>query len=226
MRNNQEYKSASLAALKGNWAPSIVATIVLMAVTYVVMGPYIVVYELTINSIPVNPIVALVSVALYLLAMPLLFMPLNLGYTYAANRLYVEGDNGLIGNMFRDGLGRWFRKVWAVFLMGFFTALWSLLLIIPGIIKFYAYSMTPYILIDNPELSANQAINLSRDMMKGHKFDLFYLQLSFIGWAFLSVFTLGIGLLWLMPYMMTAQAAFYQDVRKEYLANNNSIINN
>ena len=190
MRNNQEYKSASLTALKGNWAPSIVATIVLMAVTYVVMGPYIVVYELTINSIPVNPIVALVSVALYLLAMPLLFMPLNLGYTYAANRLYVEGDNGLIGNMFRDGLGRWFRKVWAVFLMGFFTALWSLLLIIPGIIKFYAYSMTPYILIDNPELSANQAINLSRDMMKGHKFDLFYLQLSFIGWAFLSVFTL------------------------------------
>mgnify|MGYP006955461270 FL=1 len=91
MRNNKEYKNASLAALKGNWAPSIVATIVLMAVTYVVMGPYIVVYELTINSIPVNPIVALVSVALYLLAMPLLFMPLNLGYTYAANRLYVEG---------------------------------------------------------------------------------------------------------------------------------------
>ena len=216
MRNNQEYKNASLAALKGNWAPSIVATIVLMAVTYV--GPYIVVYELTLNSIPVNPIVALVSVALYLLAMPLLFMPLNLGYTYAANRLYVEGDNGLIGNMFRDGLGRWFRKGWTVFLMGFFTSLWSLLLIVPGIIKFYAYSMTPYILIDNPELSANQAINLSRDMMKGHKFDYFWLCLSFIGWIFLGMLTLGIGYFWLIPYMYTTYAAFYQDIKADYEA--------
>ena len=226
MRKNQEYKHASLEVLKGNWAPFIVASIILMAVAYVVTGPYIVVYELTINSIPVNPILALVSVALYLLAMPLVFMPINLGYTYAANRLYVEGDNGLIGNMFRDGFGRWFRKVWAVFLMGFFTFLWSLLLIVPGFIKLYAYSMTPYILIDNPELSANQAINLSRDMMKGHKLDLFCLHISFIGWLFLSLLTLGIGLLWLMPYVMTAQATFYQDLKKEYIANNNSIINN
>ena len=53
-------------------------------------------------------------------------------------------------------------------------------------------------------------------MMKGHKFDLFFLHLSFIGWFFLSIFTLGIGLLWIMPYMLTAQAAFYQDVKKEY----------
>ena len=111
-------------------------------------------------------------------------------------------------------------------LMGIFVFLWTLLLVIPGIIKAFAYALVPYILADKPELSANEAINLSMKMMKGHKFDLFYLQLSFIGWAFVSVFTLGIGLLWLMPYMMTAQAAFYQDVRKEYLANNNSIINN
>ena len=57
---------------------------------------------------------------------------------------------------------------------------------------------------------------LVKKMMKGHKFDMFILHLSFIGWIFLSIFTFGIGLLWLLPYMMTAQAAFYQDVKKEY----------
>lgn len=218
MRKNQEYKNIALASLKGNWASSVVATIVLMAFVYVIFGPFVVAYQFALNHIPVNPVFAIVALATYVLGPTLVFMPLDLGYTYAANRLYVEGDNRLAGNAFRDGFGRWGRNVWGMFLVGFFTFLWSLLLVVPGIVRFYSYSMTPYILIDNPELSANQAINLSRKMMKGHKFDLFFLQLSFIGWIFLSIFTLGIGLLWVVPYMMAAQAAFYQDVRKEYLS--------
>lgn len=222
MRKNQEYKNAALAALKGNWAPFVVATIIMMAFMYVVMGPYIFSYQTSIgmNQIAVSPVFVLVAMAVYLLGMPLLAMPLVLGYGYASNRLIVEGDNRAVGNLFRDSFSRWGRKVWGMFLMTFFTSLWSLLLIVPGLVKYYAYALTPYILIDNPELSANQAINLSMKMMKGHKFDLFFLHLSFIGWIFLSIFTFGIGLLWLMPYMMTAQAAFYQDVRNEYSITN------
>lgn len=216
MRKNQEYKGMALASLKGHWAPAVVASIVYMALGYVILGPYIVTYELTMNQLPVNPVFALVASAVYMLGMPLVFMPFSVGYTYAANRLFVEADSRMTGNAFRDGFGRWGRNVWGMFLVGIFTSLWALLLIVPGIVKFYAYAMTPYILIDNPELSANQAINLSKKMMKGHKFDLFFLQLSFVGWIFLSIFTLGIGLLWVMPYMMTAQAEFYQDVKKEY----------
>jgi uncharacterized membrane protein len=216
MRKNQEYKAMALASLKGNWAPVVVASIVMMAFTYVIYGPYTVISELMMNHITVNPKLALVSLAVYILGIPLVFMPLNLGYTYAANRLFVEGDSRVTGNTFRDAFGCWGRNVWGMFLVGVFTFLWSLLLIVPGIVNFYAYAMTPYILVDNPELSANQAINMSREMMKGHKFDLFFLQLSFIGLIFLSIFTLGIGLLWVMPYMMTAQAAFYQDIKKEY----------
>lgn len=218
MKTNQEYKNAALAALKGNWAPFVVAMIVMMAFLYVIMGPYIVAYQasLDMNTFAISPVFALVAVGVYVLGMPLLAMPLSLGYAYASNRLLVEGDNRAVGNLFRDGFCRWGRNVWGMFLMTLFTSLWSLLLIVPGLIKYYAYALTPYILIDNPELSANQAINLSQEMMKGHKFDLFFLHLSFIGWIFLSIFTLGIGLLWLMPYMMTAQAAFYQDVKKEY----------
>ena len=216
MRKNQEYKGMALASLKGNWAPFVVASIVLMAFAYVIYGPYTVVSELMMNHITVNPILALVSLAIYILGIPLVFKPLDLGYAYAANRLYVEGDNRLTGSIFRDGFGRWGRNVWGMFLVGLFTFLWSLLLIVPGIVKYYSYSMTPYILIDNPELSSFQAIYMLKEMMQGHKFDLFFLLLCFFGWFFLSVFTLGIGLLWLMPYMMTAQAAFYQDIKKEH----------
>ena len=78
--------------------------------------------------------------------------------------------------------------------------------------------MTWFILEDEPELSPNKAIELSMAMMKGHKFDLFYLYLSFIGWGILSLFTLGIGLLWLTPYMYTSVAAFYQDVKADFMA--------
>lgn len=216
MKTNQEYKNLALASLKGNWAPFVVASIVFMAIAYVIIGPYTVAAELMTSGIHVNPIFAIISLAVYLLGIPLVLSPLSLGYTYASNRLFVEGDNRLTKNSFKDGFGRWGRNVWGMFLVGLFATLWSFLLIVPGIIKFYAYAMTPYILIDNPELSANQAINLSKKMMKGHKFDLFVLHLSFIGWFFLSIFTLGIGLLWVTPYMMTAQAAFYQDLKREY----------
>ena len=218
MKTNQEYKNAALAALKGNWAPFVVAVIIMMAFMYVIMGPYLFVYQVSLgmNQIVISPAFAFAAVAVYILGMPLLTMPLTLGFGYASNRLLVEGDNRAVGNLFRDSFGRWGRKVWGMFLMNFFVSLWSFLRIIPGFIKYYAYALTPYILIDNPELSANQAINLSQKMMKGHKFDMFILHLSFIGWIFLSIFTFGIGLLWLLPYMMTAQAAFYQDVKKEY----------
>lgn len=221
MKTNQEYKNAALAALKGNWAPSVIATIVLMAFTYLIIGPYVVMYMLNLNGMTSgSPGLNLGVYALYILGFTFVFSPLNVGYTYAFNSLYMEGDNAVTGNTFRFGFRRWGRNVWGMFLVGFFTSLWSLLLIVPGIIKFYAYAMTPYILIDNPELSANQAINLSCKMMKGHKFDLFFLQLSFIGWGILSVFTGGIGLLWLMPYMMGAQAAFYQDIKQNFSQTN------
>ena len=221
MKTNQEYKNAALAALKGNWAPSVIATIVLMAFTYLIIGPYVVMYMLNLNGMTPGSAGLILGVyALYIFGFTFVFSPLNIGYTNAFNSLYMEGDNALTGNTFRFGFRRWGRNIWGMFLVGFFTSLWSLLLIVPGIIKFYAYAMTPYILIDNPELSANQAINLSCKMMKGHKFDLFFLQLSFIGWGILSVFTGGIGLLWLMPYMMSAQAAFYQDIKQNFLQTN------
>ena len=101
-------------------------------------------------------------------------------------------------------------------LMGIYTFLWSLLFVIPGIVKSYSYAMTNYILLDNPNMTASEAITESRKMMDGHKLDLFMLYLSFIGWYLLSILTLCIGTLWVMPYQYTAMVAFYEDVKAEY----------
>jgi uncharacterized membrane protein len=97
-------------------------------------------------------------------------------------------------------------------LIQLYTLLWTLLFIIPGIIASLSYAMAPYIMEENPYMSIQEAIQKSKDMMSGNKWRLFCLNLSFIGWLILSAFTLGIGLLWLNPYISAAHAAFYNDV--------------
>ena len=97
-------------------------------------------------------------------------------------------------------------------LNGVFIALWSLLFVIPGIVKSYSYSMAYYINLDHPEYNPTEAITESRRLMDGNKMRLFCLHLSFIGWAIVCFFTLGIGMLWLIPYMNAANAEFYQDL--------------
>lgn len=96
-----------------------------------------------------------------------------------------------------------------------FILLWSLLFVIPGIVKTYSYAMTFYILRDDPDMPANDAITESRRMMDGNKFRLFCLHFSFIGWLLLSALTFGILLLWIIPYMQTAQAAFYESLKND-----------
>ncbi|MEK4824224.1 hypothetical protein CHH55_04440 [Niallia circulans] len=97
-------------------------------------------------------------------------------------------------------------------MIGIFTFLWSLLLLIPGIIKALAYSQTFMLLKDHPEYSVFEAITESRRRMKGYKGKYFLLNLSFIGWGILCLFTLGIGFLWLAPYIYTSNATFYQNL--------------
>ncbi len=104
----------------------------------------------------------------------------------------------------------------AYLLMLLFVFLWSLLLIIPGIIASIAYSMTFFILADEPELGASDALAKSKRMMRGYKWKYFCLNLRFIGWAILCVISLGIGFLWLIPYMQISYAKFYEDVKTEY----------
>lgn len=97
-------------------------------------------------------------------------------------------------------------------LISLLVSLWALLFIIPGIIASLRYSQAFFILCENPGLSAPEAIDKSKEIMDGHKMDLFLLGLSFIGWIFLCALTLGIGFLWLSPYMSMAYACFYREL--------------
>ena len=230
MKSNTDYKNAALAALKGNWGKAVLATVIYMAIMYIAMGPYM--YQTfqfqstmsVIDSMSYPELMAQMSklyggMGLYELVMIFVIMPLSVGFFNAFRLLLVQGDREIPSNMYQIATKNYWHKVWGMFLMGLFIALWTLLFIIPGIIKMFSYAMTPFILEENPELSANEAIDRSRAMMKGHKFDLFWLFLSFIGWAILCVFTLGIGTLWLTPYMQTSVAAFYEDVKADYEVN-------
>ena len=94
-----------------------------------------------------------------------------------------------------------------------FIFLWSILLIVPGIIAALSYSMTFFIIADDNSISALEAIKKSKKMMDGYKWKYFCLYLRFIGWALLCILTLGIGFLWLIPYMQVSVAKFYDDIK-------------
>lgn len=98
------------------------------------------------------------------------------------------------------------------FLRMLYTCLWALLLVIPGIVKGLSYAMTPFILEEHPEMTASEAIKASMKLMDGHKMDLFILGLTFLGWEILACLTMGIGFLFLNPYMNAAYAAFYRNI--------------
>lgn len=98
------------------------------------------------------------------------------------------------------------------FLKGLYVFLWSLLFVIPGVIANFRYAMAAYILAENPDMTASEAIDASKQMMVGNKWRLFCLNFSFIGWDILCIFTLGIGYLVINPYKEAAYAAFYREI--------------
>ena len=137
---------------------------------------------------------------------------------YSLSRAYlglIEGKRVKF-SMFATGYTEaWGKSILLSFLTWIFTILWSLLFVIPGIIKAYSYRMAFLILADNPELSANEALKKSKEMMKGHKLDLFVLDLSFIWWFLLVAITFGVASIYVAPYIGATQANFYESLKED-----------
>ncbi len=139
----------------------------------------------------------------------LVFNPLIVG----CYRFFLQNSRGLsnlreLGAGFRDD---WGNVVLTMFLKNLFIFLWALLFIVPGIVKAYSYRMVPYIIKEHPEISGTQAITLSRQMMNGHKWNTFVLDLSFLGWHLLSILTLGIlEIFFVTPYIQATDAELYK----------------
>jgi uncharacterized membrane protein len=135
---------------------------------------------------------------------------IELGYC-RFNMNLIQGTNPQFSNLF-SRFDIFWKALGLRLIIFIFTLLWSLLFIIPGIIAAFSYSMAFYIMEENPSMGIMDAINQSKEMMRGNKGRLFCLYFSFIGWAILCAFTFGIGLLWLGPYMNAAVAAFYLEI--------------
>lgn len=143
-----------------------------------------------------------------LLATALMIMNymLNVGFTIYS--LHVSrGEKADYGNLF-DGFGIFFRVLWLSILEGVFVFLWSLLLYVPGIIAAYRYRQALFLLLDHPEMSALECITASKEMMRGHKGELFALDLSFLGWLLLEALVAPLAI-WLMPYREITYANYY-----------------
>ncbi len=162
-----------------------------------------------------NPLISSILVGAFSLSF---IIAIGMSFVGAAtllghNDFYIQQCNNR--NPRFDVLFSRFKIFWKAvglrYFMGLFIFLWSLLLIVPGIIASYRYALAPYLLAQYPEMGVREAVDRSKQLMCGHKGRLFCLNLSFIGWALLNLLTLGIGSLWLNPYMYCARTAFYLD---------------
>ena len=150
---------------------------------------------------------------------------LGILYTIFIGNVIVVGKNGYfiknhidnpeLSEIFNGLKGNYLNVVKIMFLMDLKTLLWLFLFIVPGLIKAYEYSMIPYLLAENPDLSASQAFSLSKQMTTGQKMDLFVLDLSFIGWVFLGLICCGIGLLFVQPYPEATKAEVYLILKQQ-----------
>ncbi len=201
-------RSRARSSLTGNWGVAIAAMLIVGAVTSLSSLDY---FDDTLGTI--GMIIALV------------LLPLNVGYArfHYNMALGKTGDFSDIFSAFNSL--EYGRALGTLILQSIYIFLWFLLLIIPGIIKAFSYAMTIYILQDPDfkHLSPNEAIGQSMKMMDGHKANLFVLGLSFIGWIFLSIFTFGILLFYVAPYMEQAIAEFYLHIKDERLVQTTEI---
>ena len=212
MKTNSEIRQEALALLKGNWGKAVGVTLVFMLLVYA-CSLVATTIEMLVGT-PIGddegvliPIFSMLASILFVFPLSFSLIMLFLGFQRGADDLKVKG-------LFKAFNKPYYGKSMGLYLLtAIFTALWTMLLIVPGIIKSLSYALAPYILADNPEISANEAINRSMEMMKGHKMDLFLMWLGYIGFASLSILALGIPLLWLYPYYQTVLAKFYEEVK-------------
>ncbi len=202
-------KRGALAALKNRWGFAVLLTFV----TYLIATGIPALIDLLINGFPSGS-EAEYSQSTLSNIVSLLLVPLFFSYYWVLLRL-VRGESVRVGNVFDSfsSARLYFRTLGLYLLTIIYTVLWSILLIIPGIIKSLAYSQAYYVFRDNPNYSVNQSITESRRLMNGYKWTYFLLLLSFIGWGILSLITLGIGLLWLVPYVTTSLGVFYEKLK-------------
>lgn len=200
MLTRAELKQQAKAQLKGNLGMLFVVLLVYVLVCLAVslIGGFV------FSKVPV-----LLYVVTYAVVPPIV-----IGY-YMVYLDTTYGEKPQVATLFRPYKECWLQSVLLNILVAIFTFLWSLLLIVPGIIKSFSYSQATFILAENPSMTAKEAIDESKLIMDGHKMELFVLYLSFIPWILLCYVTLGIALIYVTPYMTLTITNFYHNVKRQ-----------
>lgn len=214
--NRKELKSNARACLKGKWGTAILACVIFSLLIGGSGSTGAASSSIDYQSIQIS---SGASAAIFtggffivlgiVIVLSIVFSPVLLGYTSFQLKLS-NGESPKIGELFSLYKNNMIRAFLFIVLKNVLIFLWSLLFLVPGIVAHYRYAMAEYLMVQEPNLSGREAIAASKEMMRGHKGELFVLELSFLGWALLSVLTLGIGLLWLMPYMAQTEAQFFR----------------
>ena len=200
MESITNYKDMALASLEGRWTKAAVASLIYIGLAVGLSECFGF----------VKPVEA---EALLSCGTSLLLLPLAWGYAVWILR-FIRREDTSYGSLF-NGYQQFARTFVTELLKGLYIGLWSLLLIVPGIVKSYSYAMTEFIMHDDETLSYDAAISRSMELMQGHKMQLFLLDLSMIGWALLCLLTAGIGFIFLEPYVSCCHAHFYEDLKAE-----------
>lgn len=219
----RDLRSRARENLAGNWGTAIgVAAVAFLLGGLLAGSTFIPEFEVRIENMDISSLKDLLTLSLGATGMTIGFTSLlglaqfiiggviELGYAQYLLKQHDRRDPQF-SDLFSkfDYFGAGFCQA---FLRGLYTFLWSLLFIIPGIVAGYSYAMTPFIMSEHPDMPASEAIRASKELMYGHKGELFWLDLTFIGWSLLSALTLNLGNLWLNPYRNAAYAAFYCDI--------------
>ena len=192
-------------ALSGRWGLAVGTFFVYMLIVAILSS-----YSVSRNISEINGIVRSITISSSIL---LLLIVGALEFGAATFSLAIARKEEAKLNMIFSGFNHYGKTLGLCLLMALFVILFTLLLIIPGIIAALSYSMAYFIMSDDPNIGIMEAINKSKKMMYGYKWKYFCLGLRFIGWIILGILSLGIGFLWIMPYIYVSYAKFYEDLK-------------
>jgi len=219
MKRARDFRQEALSVLTGRWGLAIGATLLYSILNGGLTGVFSPSPDtesiIENGGLTLDAFVPYTSILLVIFLISIVFSAIgasvHLGYNILLLKYYEPEQKPSIGDLFCR-----FHIFWKAFglriMMSILTTLWSFLFIIPGIIASYSYAMAPYLMAENPDMGVMEAISRSKELMRGNKWRLFCLHLSFIGWVFLCMFTCGLGFLFLSPYQMLADAAFYREI--------------
>lgn len=201
-----ELKEWAKEKIKGNLWNIIIGLLITIAISIMFSMGYVIIQRIFGPGNFITYIVEIIT--------DILLIPISVGlYSYIIE--FIKNDN-FNQNLIFEPYERTLNVIGASLLVSLLVMVGCICFIIPGIYLAFSYAMVPYLLATRKDLTITETLELSRKMMDGHKFDYFVLSISFIGWAILVPFTLGILMIWLYPYIMTATTKFFMDIEQEY----------